>query len=174
MELNAERIDHYLRPASRRASLWWLVLVMAIAAAVWSGIEAYRHYQYLLQQEHAMARLRRVSQKPPVPKPSRADLEAERHWRALRQELIFSWYPMFAALEKTTNPNIALLEFIPDKGAGQLMLRGTAYDVEALTSYLSALSEEAVFSNVYLSHQKKIVQNNVEVISFEVRMKLKH
>jgi hypothetical protein len=148
------------------------MLLAAIMAAAWSGIEGYRQYQLLLTQEQASAMLRRANRKPPPRKLSRADLDAERHWHTVRQELDFSWYPLFAALEHTGDPDIGLLEFIPDKLTGQLTLRGIAHDLPSLTNYLSTLSNEHIFGNVYLSHQKKQLQGNLEVISFEIRLKI--
>lgn len=79
---------------------------------------------------------------------------------------------MFAALERTSNPNIALLELLPDKVARRLTLRGTSRDMKSLVDYLADLSSEPYFYNVYLSHQKNNVQNNVNDIAFEVRMQI--
>lgn len=168
-----DQVKQYLKPAPRRAGLWWLLLAGVVAATAWSGFELYRRYENLSRQEQILAALRQAAANRVVPKPSRTDLESQRQWNELRQELDFSWYPMFAALERTSNPNIALLEFLPDKVAGRLRLRGTARDIEALTTYLAALSAEPYFYNVYLSHQKKVVQNNIEAISFEVRMEIR-
>jgi hypothetical protein len=148
------------------------LLIASIAAASWGGVELYRQYRRLLIQEQAVSVLRRASHRPQQLKPSHAELEAERHWNALGKELSFSWYPIFAALEHVSNPDIALLEFVPDKTAGRMTLRGTARDMETLINYIAALADEPVFHEVYLSHQKKIAQNNLEVISFEIRAQL--
>ena len=172
MGMTLDQVKQYLRPAPRRSALWWLLLAACIAATVWSGLALYRHYENLLRQERILAALRQATSHRQPSKPSSADLESQRHWNALRQELGFSWYPMFAALERTSNPNIALLELLPDKVARRLTLRGTSRDMKSLVDYLAALSAEPYFYNVYLSYQKKNVQNNVNDIAFEVRMQI--
>jgi hypothetical protein len=173
MGMTLDPAKQYLRPVPRRAALWWLLLAVSIAAASWSGLALYRDYETLLRHENILAALRRATSSRQPSKPSPADLESQRHWNALRQELGFSWYPMFAALERTSNPNIALFEFLPDKVARRLTLRGTSRDMKSLVDYLTALSAEPYFYDVYLSHQKKTVQNNVDVVAFEVRMQLR-
>jgi Tfp pilus assembly protein PilN len=173
MGLTLDQAKRYLRPAPRRAAVWWLLLAASIAAAAGSGLALYRDHENLLRQERIVAALSRATSSRPAPKPSPADLESQRHWNTLRQELGFSWYPMFAALERTSHPNIALFELLPDKVAKRLTLRGAARDMKSLVDYLAALSAEPYFHDVYLSHQKKNVQNNVDVIAFEVRIQLR-
>lgn len=167
-----DRIEYFLKRRPRYAALWWVLLIASISAASWGGVELYRQYRHLSIHEQAISVLRRASHRPQQSKPSRAEVDAERHWNALGQELSFSWYPFFAALEHVSNSDIALLEFVSDKTAGRVTLRGTARDMEALTTYIAALADEPVFHEVYLSHQKKISQNNLEVISFEIRAQL--
>jgi hypothetical protein len=103
----------------------------------------------------------------------RPEQEAQSQWAALRQELNYSWYPIFAGLEHTANQNIALLEFIPNKASTSLTLHGTARDVDALTVYLDALHYEPAFKDVYLSHQKKIQQGPISIFEFEIRLKIR-
>jgi hypothetical protein len=171
--MTLDQAKQYLRPTPRRAPLWWLLLATSAVATAWSGLELYRHYESLLRQERILTALRRTTSSHQLPKPSPTDLESQRHWNEVRQELGFSWYPMFAALEHTSNPNIALFELLPDKVARRLTLRGTSRDMNSLVDYLAALSVEPYFYNVYLSHQKKSAQNNVEVIAFEVSMQFR-
>jgi Tfp pilus assembly protein PilN len=152
--------------------LWWLMLSASTGVACWGTITLYDTYERLRMHEQALVSLRHTLPHRTVPKPSRAQVESERQWSLLRQELAFSWYPVFAALERSSNPKIALLEFTPDKATGRLTLRGTARDMEALTDYLEALTGQPSFHHVYLSHQKKMVQGNVEVASFEIRVQL--
>jgi Tfp pilus assembly protein PilN len=170
--MSVERLQEYLKPAPRRQGWSWVVLAALLCAAAWCAVVAYRQYQELVQQEHEVAQLRRARHVEPPPTPTRADVETQRQWDNLRRELDFSWYPIFAALEHASNPNIALLEFIPDKSEGRLVLRGSARNIDELSAYLDALSSEAAFREVYLAHQKKVQQGAVETIAFEVRMRL--
>lgn len=172
MGLILDRVKRYLKPTPRHAAVLWLLLLALVGATAWGCIDVYRSYLDLLRQEKSLSALRRTKPVRKTFKPSRADLEAQRQWIELRQELGFSWYPMFAALERTSSPDIALLEFVPDKVARRLTLHGAAINMGALVGYLAALSNETYFCNVYLSHQKKTTQNNTEVVAFEVRMQV--
>lgn len=172
MEMMSNRYEHYLKPRPSYVWLSWLMLISSFCICLWSGMVLYRQYQQLIRQEALTAAVRVASHRPPPKKPTRADLERDRNWSVLRGELAFSWYPIFSSLEHATNPNIALLEFVPDKAAGRLTLKGSAHDMNALTDYLASLSSEAAFHDVYLAHQKIGLQNNVQVIFFEIRMQL--
>lgn len=163
----------YLQPVPRPARLWWLVAALLVAGSIWGGVEVQRRYERLQRQQIALARLQRATRVLPPPTSSRADLEAARHWDVLRRTLEFSWYPIFAALEHTDNPDIALLEFLPEKSSGTLTLRGNARDMNALADYLDALMREPVFVNVYLAHQKKAQQGTLPVVQFEIRLKMR-
>ena len=164
---------HYLKPVPRRMWRWWLVAGLLLAGSMWGAVEALRLHELTLMQQDRLYVMQRASRVPPPPKPTRADLDAERHWMALRQERSFFWYPLFAALENTSTSDIALLEFVPDKAAKTLTLRGSARDVGALTAYLDALAKETVFREVYLTHQKKIPQGEMFVVGFEIKMQLR-
>jgi hypothetical protein len=166
-----ERMAAYLKPVPRHVAVWWLLSAALAAGSIWGGIELHRQYGLVQEQKEELLKLQRASRVRPVAKPSRAAVEVERHWIALQQELNFSWYPIFAALERTSNPDIAILEFLPDKSTGTLTLRGNARDLTALTTYLRALSNEPGFAEVYLSHQKKIQQGALAVLSFEIRLR---
>lgn len=168
-----DALSRYLRPVPKSGGVWWLISLLLIAGSVWGGVLLYRQHLMILQQKSELFRLQKQTRVAPVPKPSRAQLEDAEHWRSLRRELNYSWYPIFAALERTTNPDIALLEFLPDKGAATLTLHGNAHDVNALTTYLDALSAEATFNEVYLSHQKRVQQAGLNLIEFEIRLKLR-
>ena len=166
-----DALSRYLRPVPKSGGVWWLVSFLLIAGSVWGGVLLYRQHLVILQQKSELFRLQQQARIAPVPKPSRAQQEADEHWRNLRKELNYSWYPIFAALERTTNPDMALLEFLPDKGAATLTLHGNARDVNALTAYLDGLSAESTFNEVYLSHQKRVQQAGLNLIEFEIRLK---
>lgn len=173
MGVNLDQTIHYLGPKARHAARWWFLLAASVAAALWAGVELYRHYENLLRQERILASLQQATARYPSHKTRLPDPESQRNWNELRQELSFSWYPMFAALERTSKPDIALHEFLPDKIARRLTLRGTSRDIKSLVDYLAALSAEPYFYNVYLSHQKKGMQGNADIVTFEIRMQLR-
>jgi Tfp pilus assembly protein PilN len=166
-------LSRYLKPVARHMWAWWLAAIVLFAGAAWGAIEAHRLYLLSQVQAERLDALQRASRVPPPAKPTRAELEAERHWTALQQERSFSWYPVFAALENTSSTEIALLEFIPDKTARTLILRGSSRDFDSLTAYLGALAQEPLFHEVYLAHQKNLKQGNLTVIGFEIHMRLR-
>lgn len=163
----------YLQPVHKPARFCWLIVSLLVAGSVWGGIGLQRKYERLQSQRIALDRLQRATRVQPRPKPSRADLDAALQWEALRRMLDFSWYPIFAALEHTSNPDIALLEFLPDKSSGTLTLHGSARDMNSLTNYLDALARERAFANVYLAHQKAVPQAALAVVEFEIRIKMR-
>ena len=165
--------SRYLRPKSRSGALWWFVSMFLCAASAWGVIVLYRQHELIEQQKDVLFRMQKASRVIVPKKASRTEQEAQSQWAALRQELNYSWYPIFAGLEHTANQNIALLEFIPDKASTSLTLHGTARDVDALTVYLDGLHYEPAFKDVYLSHQKKIQQGPISIFEFEIRLKIR-
>lgn len=166
-------LSHYLRPVSRHAWAGWVLSLLLVVSTVLLALETHRLHALALDQTERLDARARAGRVPPTPKPSRAELETRRHWEALRHERNFSWYPLFAALEHATSTDIALLEFLPDKKARTLTLRGSARTLDALTAYLGVLADAPAFEEVYLSHQKRVQLGTSSVIGFEVRMRIR-
>jgi len=166
-------LSRYLKPSPRHGWAWWLFACLLLAGSAWGALEAVRLHELSVAETARLDALERANRAPPPPKPTRAQLETARQWAVLRQERGFSWYPIFAALERATTSDIALLEFVPDKSARTLALRGSARTLEALTGYLDALAGESAFHEVYLTNQKNIRQGDLTVIGFEIRMQIR-
>lgn len=166
-------LSRYLKPAARHTWVWWLTTLLLLGTSAWAAVQAYRLHEMAQVQKGHLAALQRANPAPLPPKPTRTQQDTERHWAALRLERSFAWYPLFTALEQVTTPDIALLDFVPDKTGRTLTLRGNARSLDALTDYLAALAEQPAFRDVYLSNQKKVQQNNLTVIGFEIRMRLR-
>ena len=167
-----DELSRYLKPVSARGHLLWMSSIALMACSFWGATTVHRSFELLVRQKMLVSELQRTTRVTPAAKPSHADQETERHWVALLHEREFSWYPLFAALERTSNPDIALLEFLPDKASGAVTLKGYARDMGAANAYLDALGSNPIFREVYLSHQKKVQQGPLSVFSFEIRLRM--
>jgi len=170
--LNMDPLSRYLRPSSRFGVVWWLISITLCAVSAWGTVVLYHQHKSIEQEKKNLFRMQQATRVIVRPAPTRTEREAQLQWAALRQELNYSWYPIFAGLEQTANEGIALLEFLPDKASASLTLHGTARGVDALTDYLDALHREPVFKEVYLSHQKKVQQGPLTTLDFEIRLKI--
>jgi hypothetical protein len=162
-------IGALLRPRPRHILLMRVGTFLLLAAASWSIWFAHDHYR---RAELMMTQLRQLqSKRKPIapPRPNRASLDMQRHWAALRTEQSFDWYTVFHALERANNPEIELLEFLPDKAGRRIVLRGEARTQEALIAYTSALSIQTAFSELYLANQKLVRITGMDVQTFEIR-----
>ena len=163
--------DHrmLLRPRARGQGWTCLAALVIAAGAVWG---AYLGLSAQAQAQRSEAILQQALDRrsvAPAPKPTRSETDIARRWQALAAERAYSWYPVFHALEQASSPDIELLEFLPDKASGKLVLRGEARNVEALTSYVALLARQDVLSEVHLAHQKNVVRGSLELMTFEVR-----
>lgn len=167
-----ERMEVYLAPSPRHVAQWWLAAGVAFALAAYCSSALYWQYGELVQREKELAQLHRLRHVSPPAAPSRSDLDIRKRWEDLQRELDFSWYPIFAALENASSQQIALLEFVPDKAANRMILRGNAKNIEELSVYLDALGAQEGFRDVHLAHQKAVQQTGGAAIFFEIRMRI--
>lgn len=171
--MTAHDYQTLLRPRARGAGRLWGTILMVAAVAGWGTALAWqaqidaRHSEALLRNAHAQR-----SAAPP-PQPTRTETDLARRWHALAVERAYSWYPVFRALEQASSPDIELLEFLPDKASGKLVLRGEARSVEALTAYLALLSDQKILTEVHLAHQKNVSRAGLAVMTFEIRASLR-
>lgn len=166
-------LSRYLKPAPKPQTVLRVVTVLSFVLSAWGCFAIYEDYTRIQQEKSGLLVLQQRARPVHVAEPTRNEREEAAQWKNVRGELAFSWYPIFAALEHTTSPDIALLEFLPDKSAARLTLRGNARDVESLVTYLNALNSEKAFSEVYLSHQKTLRQAGLVSLDFEIRIKLR-
>lgn len=68
----------------------------------------------------------------------------------ITEQLAFPWEPLFEALEKAQQPDIALLSLQPDTKKMQVKLGGEAKDFKAVLAYIDKLQASPVFSKIYL------------------------
>lgn len=165
--------QRYLEPRPRwRAAVWGAALALMALAGLLTH-SARQNYQIALLHEEAAVRARVASQPKPKPKPSRNEMELQKRWASLENELAFAWYPVFLALEAASNEEIELLEFAPEKAAHRLVLRGEARDLKALFAYVQAVSDQPAFRQVYLAQQKNKTTGALSTIEFEIRAQIR-
>lgn len=171
--MTQQDLSTLLNPRPRGAAVLWLAIMCCLLAAAYAGWQAQSKWEdvelrrRLIVQEEIR---RRVPLQPP--KPSRAELEIHQRWASLQAERSFSWYPIFRALEQSANPDVELLEFLPDKAGRRVVLRGEARDVTAMTNFLSEVSSQPGFHEVHLAHQKSVGRNGLTVVAFEIRARI--
>lgn len=166
------RDKHVLLQPRRRGQVWlWVVALSAILASLYMGHTAWRTGIATRDAEASLQRVTAQLQRRVVPAPvlSRAEIEQSRRWSALAAERAYSWYPLFQALEKSSSDDVELLEFMPDKAAHSVVLRGEARTVEDLNAYLAALAAQHALRNVHLVHQKNASRGGLLLVQFEIR-----
>lgn len=163
------QVNSLLNPRPRGVAFMCAGAGILLAVAIGTAWQALEHFQ---SAESIAARVKELqTRRKPVaqPRPSRADAEIQRHWSNLRAEQSFQWYRVFHALEAANNPDIELLEFIPDKAARRIVLRGEARNQEALSVYVAALAGQPAFAELHLAHQKIVRRASMDLLAFEVR-----
>jgi hypothetical protein len=165
----ADDLSNYLRPKGRHTATLAAVALLLTALAVWLGTQAYAAYGRTVVLKQRAAVLRATSQRPPAPPPSRADLDTQKRWAALRAERAFSWTPVLAAVERAGDENIERLGFQPDKAARQVILRGEGRDKLAVVEFLERLSAQPALSGVHLTHQKNTARGTLVTVAFEIK-----
>jgi hypothetical protein len=158
-----------LTPWPNNARLLWCLCVVLAAAAVFVGMDAYRLAGEAGADRERYERLHKLSRPKVQIQPSRNEQEEQKRWAGLRAERAFDWYPVFLGLENSSEADIELLEFEPDKAGRKLVLRGEARNIEALTDYMERLSAQPVFGQVYLAHEKVKARGTMALVVFEIR-----
>lgn len=149
--------------------------LLSIALIIGAAMLADNAWQLAELAEKDKARLARLHKRvaPRVQaKPSLNEVEEQKRWAALDAERAFDWYPIFLSLERSSEADVELLEFEPDKSGRKLVLRGEARNVEALTDYMERLSVQGAFSEVYLAHEKIKIKDRLSTLTFEIRASL--
>ena len=107
-----------------------------------------------------------------VPVPSHQQQDEAKQWSQVRLEKDFPWEKVFRAIERTSSPEVELLEFHPDKLNHVIVLRGEARSVDGLLEYLRVLTAKTGWLDVHLTHQEKVQHGALETVSFEVKATL--
>lgn len=160
-------LNKYLRPASRPPKALLLVIFSSIVASAGALIALKNTFEDSRAMAYEILKLKAAIR--PLPRPTKAEQERHEQWIKLQAERNFDWYPIFLALERASSEDIELLEFRPDKANRQLVLRGEARDMNALTNYLDQLTVQKMISQPYLSHQKLAPRDGLQIVSFEIR-----
>lgn len=105
---------------------------------------------------------------------SRAEMlgRSEEGWQSLQVDRAFPWMQMLYSLEKLSQRDIAILEFVPDKKSRAVLVRGWAKHERALTRYLDVFESEKLWSSVHLAHKQAQAEEGSEAVSFEIRASL--
>ncbi|MET0265193.1 MAG: PilN domain-containing protein [Duganella sp.] len=160
-----------LTPGRDVRMTWYLGIAMA-AMAIYFAMEA-RHLSDQISTDHLrQEQLNKLARPVLQVKPSREKLDEQKRWAALSAERTFDWYPVFAGLESSSEADIELLEFVPDKTGRKMVLRGEARNIEALTDYMERLSSQPVFTHVYLVYEKARLRGTLALVEFEIRMEI--
>lgn len=155
-------------PRPRHGVWLWLMTGILFAVAASCATDAYSLSEASAADVLQAERLRRQSKAKPQPNLGKNQVEEQKRWASLQLEKSFDWYPVFAALERSSESDIELLEFHPDKAGRRLVLRGEARSLEALADYMQRLSEQRALSAVYLAHEKGMVRGRLTTVSFEI------
>lgn len=167
-----KQLERYLYPVPRYSVMLWLAAAFAAGCAILVGAHAFQLNFEVKAINERIERLEKRRATLATAKPSAVQIEAERQWAEMRQERDFPWDSLFRAIERADSIDIELLEFIPDKRAERITLRGEAKDTSALISYVDTLAMQAMLSNVHIVHQQDVEHGTLKTVSFEVKASL--
>jgi hypothetical protein len=88
-----------------------------------------------------------------------ASADEVKYAREVVAQLSIAWNPLFASLEQSNMPTIALLGIEPNRKKQQLILTGQAKNMESTLAYIRRLEQTATLSDVHLL-QHNIDQND--------------
>lgn len=165
-------LEVYLAPRPRHGlALALAVCGLALVAAA-LGLLGWQQLGKTRRLETQLAHLQQEQAAHKVPPPSRQQQDEEKQWTQLRLERDFPWDKVFRAIERTSSPDVELLEFHPDKPNRVIVLRGEARNLDGLLAYLDNLTVKTGWADVHLTHQEKVKHGALETISFEVKATL--
>lgn len=147
-----------MRPADldfvRRSPRWpgWAVLALGVALGADTGVRV-REASAALAQANAPADAARTAGRPR----QAADPATQQEWLAVQRalaDLALPWEALFASLEASLGPNVALLSIDPDPAREVLRMGGEARDFAALLDFVERLQVTPALADVHLlSHE---------------------
>ncbi|MYN40408.1 hypothetical protein GTP55_13595 [Duganella sp. FT109W] len=158
-----------IRPQSRSVVPLLALSILIASVGVWVAILGFRLHEKQASITERVALLRANSVEKPKIEPTKVELDELKQWALLQTERQFRWRPLFNAVEKSTSPDIELLEFQPDKANRKLLLRGEARDDSALLAFVDALAEQPALSHVHITHTKTRRRDRLVTVIFEVK-----
>ncbi len=162
-------VESLLKPRSRVR--YWLFAACVFLFLIVCGlsIELFRLSLKYHDQDEKLQELQKRSVNKLPPKPTKLQIENQKSWEKLVAEVSYPWNQIFRSLERSTDSEIELLMFEPDKKNRHILLGGEAKNQKALEQFLRKLENDANFLNVYLTHQEKVKHERLETVSFEIK-----
>jgi len=164
--------EAYLAPPPRHALAFGLAILLLSCAVAWLVLLGWQQFERNKNLDAQMTKLQDLQAARVVPTPSHQQLDEAKQWNQVRLEKDFPWEKVFRAIERTSSPEVELLEFHPDKANHLIVLRGEAKSFDGLLAYLQALTVKTGWSDVHLTHQEKVQHGALETVSFEVKANL--
>jgi hypothetical protein len=163
-------LEAFLAPKSRHAlAIGLLILVLALAAA-WLALLGAEQFNRSKRLDAQLTQLQGAQAARAVPTASRQQVDEAKQWAQVRQEKDFPWDMVFRSIERTSSPEVELLEFHPDKLNHIIVLRGEARSVDGLLAYLQALTVRTGWVDVHLTHQEKVQHGALETIEVKANL----
>lgn len=95
------------------------------------------------------------------------DMEQEiKHANEVLNQITLPWDKLFQAVEWSSGKDVALLTIEPDAEKHVVKISGEAKNIEGVLSYVRHLSEQEIFSSVYLQSHKVQQQNPEKPVRF--------
>jgi len=143
-----------------------VLLAVAASLALWLGLE---RAAALREADALQGQLERAARKPGAVRRLDPRLAHEvRQANEVLGRMSVPWERLFAALEASGNPRIALLALNSDPKSGRIELSGEAAERRALVEHLAALRRQPALKNVYLLSEHATVQGAPGALRFVV------
>lgn len=158
-----------LKPRNR-VRFWMLAsCVLFVLSLLALGGELFRLSLSYQSQQEKLQDLHKRSAAKFSPKPTKSQLDNQKHWERLVADVSYPWAQVFRSIERASDPEIELLVFEPDKKNRHILLAGEARNQKALEQFLRKLEADANFLNVHLTHQEKVKRERLETLGFEIK-----
>ncbi|OGS97057.1 MAG: hypothetical protein A3K04_10900 [Gallionellales bacterium RBG_16_56_9] len=151
------RLDYASSANATRPWVWWLLIAALLAngAAVWQYTRLQDQRNGLQLRLQAAAQLSEV---PPAAPPSGENLDKSRERikqaNVVLKELGLPWPALFAHLERTASPEVALLAIRPEAARGRLRISGEAHHLADVLEYVRDLGSAGAMSDVVLEQHE--------------------
>jgi hypothetical protein len=150
-------LDYASSANATRPWVWWLL----IAALLANGATVWQYTRMQDQRTGLQLRLHAVAQLTEVPPSALLSSENQdkskvraKQANAVLKELGLPWPVLFAQLERTASPEIALLTIRPEAARGRLRISGEAHHLADVLEYVRALGSAGAMSDVVLEQHE--------------------
>jgi hypothetical protein len=148
-------------------------LIAILFSCVMLGVSLVKYMQFnaiekTIDKQIAMLDAQKSQYQPQISKFQKIDQQSKQAIDETAQFLMYSWAPLFSALEEAQTVDVAILSIMPDHINHTLVLALESKNRTAMFDYVKKLQTNNSLHNVHLSKHQVLIDVEDSPVQFEI------